>query len=317
MKIGIIGIGYAGQIHLKAIKLFNSNIECYVYDVALQVAQDFAKIHNCKVANTIEELYDKTDAVIIATPTFTHYNLAMEAMKKGKHVLCEKPMALLVKEAAEMFEMSKKNNLICMIGFNYRFFEITEILKKQNKIGKMTNVKIVIKRLFRSEWHDKNNGVLADLGIHLIDYVNYLCENSIDLFTCEVNRKYINDWDYNSKVSGKMENGIHFEISASRIENPDEVQFSIEIIGEKGIFKYDSRQETTYVIEKNNNSHIYSFKKTEKAENFFDFSDSILRQDIAWIKAMTGKKSDNIATFKDGYNAQKALDYFLSKKEIK
>lgn len=313
MKIGIIGLGYAGQVHSKVIEMSSFDAEYYVYDITANVAKEFAKIHKCYDANTLEELYNNVDAVIIATPTFTHYNLAMEAMRKGKHILCEKPMSFQLTEAKEMLDMSKKRNLICMIGFNYRFFGITEILKRQDKIGDICHINIVIKRLFRNEWHSRENGVLSDLGIHLIDYISYLTEQNINLSTCEVNRKFIEDWDYDSNVSGETENGISFELTASRIKNPAEVQFSFEIIGTKGIFKYDSRQETTYVIEQNNISNVYNFKKNEKTEDFFDFTDSVLKQDEAWIRAISDGNAKKIATFEDGFRAQKALDYFIEK----
>ena len=61
-----------------------------------------------------------------------------------------------------------------MIGFNYRFFDISEILKNQTQRGEINKINIMIKRLFRNEWHNKENGVLSDLGIHLIDYITYL-----------------------------------------------------------------------------------------------------------------------------------------------
>ncbi len=313
MKIGIIGVGFAGQLHSKVIEMFCSDIY-YVYDVTARVAQEFAKTHKCQAVNTLDELYDKTDAVIIATPTFTHYSLVMEAMQKGKHVLCEKPMSLRVAESEKMLAMSREKNLICAIGFNYRFFEITEILKKQNLIGEMYHIRILIKRLFRNDWHNKENGVLSDLGIHLIDYITYLCNQCINLTTCKVNRKYIENWDYSSNVSGETENGISFELVASRTTNPDEVQFNIEIVGTKATFRYDSRQELIYEIEKNDGSYIYNFKKNERTEGFFDFTDSILRQDITWIRAISGESVKTIATFEDGFRAQKALEFFLSKK---
>lgn len=313
MKIGIIGIGFAGQLHSKVIEMFCSDIY-YVYDLTAHVAQEFAKTHKCQAINTLDELYDKTDAVIIATPTFTHYSLVMEAMQKGKHVLCEKPMSLRVDESEKMLAMSREKNLICAIGFNYRFFEITEILKKQNLIGEMCHIRILIKRLFRNDWHNKENGVLSDLGIHLIDYITYLCNQCINLTTCKVNRKYIENWDYSSNVLGETENGISFELVASRTTNLEEVQFNIEIVGTKATFRYDSRQELIYEIEKNDGSYIYDLKKNERTEGFFDFTDSILRQDITWIRAISGESVKKIATFEDGFRAQKALEYFLSKK---
>ena len=314
MKIGIIGIGFVGKLHSKVIKMIRPDIECYVYDVTKLVAQEFAKSHKCYALNTPEEIYDNTDAVIIATPTFTHYDLVMNAIQKGKHVLCEKPMSVKVEEANEMFVSSKQKKIICAVGFNYRFFEITEILKKTDEIGKICNIHIVIKRLFRKDWHNKENGVLADLGIHLIDYIMYLCGEKIDLSTCNVNQKYIDGWDYDSNVYGKTEGKITFELTAKRTEIPDEVQFSFEIVGTRGTFIYDSRQETSYIIEKNNIPVVYYFEKTEKTEGFFDFTDSILRQDKAWLSAISGENIKEIATFENVFYAQKVLDALLSKK---
>ena len=141
-----------------------------------------------------------------------------------------------------------------------------------------------------------------------------MCNQSINLSTCKVRKKYIEDWDYDSKILGKTEKGIPFELTASRTKNPEEVQFNIEIVGTKSTFRYDSRKETTYVIEKDNISYKYNFEKEQKTEDFFDFTDSILRQDEAWLKAISSENVKNIATFEDGFNAQKALEFFLSKK---
>lgn len=312
-KIGIIGVGYAGELHAKALEEIFPDVLYYVYDVSMQASKNFAKTHNCQAIKTLEGFYNNVDAVIIATPTFTHYKLAMEAMQKGKHVLCEKPIAIKVEEAAEMSAMAKEKKLICTIGFNYRFFEITKILKKQIQIGKYCSINLKIKRLFRNEWHNKENGVLTDLGIHLIDYLIYLCGQDINLSTCNIKQKYINDWDYDSNITGKTEGGIFFELTASRTQIPQEVQFSIEIIGTAGIFKYDSRKETSYVIEQDNTSHIYNFKKEKETNGFFDFFDSILRQDILWVEWLSGYNRNQVATFEDGYRAQKVLDFLLSK----
>lgn len=93
MKIGIIGLGFVGQMHSKVIESLKSDIEYYVYDITPNIAKKFEKNNNCKAADTIEELFNNVDAVIVATPTFTHYNLVMESIRRGKHVLCEKPMS--------------------------------------------------------------------------------------------------------------------------------------------------------------------------------------------------------------------------------
>lgn len=316
MKIGIIGAGYAAQVHSRVIKDLYPDIKQYVYDVKLHAAQEFAKNQGCQAVKTLEELYDEIEAVIIATPTFTHYKIAMEAMQKGKHILCEKPMAVRGIEAEEMFMMGKEKGLICAIGFNYRYFEITKIMKELDQIGEINQICFLIKRLCRNDWHNKDNGVLADLGIHLIDLVAYLCGQEIELSSSVVRRKCMEGWDYDSNVCGKTEKGISFELTASRIKESKEVRFYAEIEGTEGVFRYDSRQETIYEIEKNNISKIYYFEKSKKTDGFFDFTDSVWRQDADWIRSLSGEKKKKMATFEDGFYAQKVLDYYLSKKRM-
>ena len=121
-------------------------------------------------------------------------------------------------------------------------------------------------------------------------------------------------WDYDSNVLGKIGENITFKLTASRIKAPEEVQFSFKITGKTGNFMYDSRKENLYAIEKSHVISVYDFYKEQKTENFFDFTDSVLRQDIAWIKSISCGKVEKIATFEDGCYAQEVLEYFLIKK---
>ena len=316
MRIGIIGAGYVATIHSKAIQMINPDISRYIYDTRMETAQKFAKEHGCQVVENKEDFYDSVDAVIIATPTSTHYKLVMESMIRGKHILCEKPMAALVSEASDMFAMSREKNLVCAIGFNYRFFEITKILKETVEIGDFIQIDILINRLFRKDRKNTDDGVLSDLGIHLIDLITYLCNQNIDLESCRVCMKRTDEVDYDTTVYGKTEKGISFKLAAARIEESNEVRFCIDIAGTRGNFKYDSRQDTIYTIEKNHNTQTYHFEKTVGTSDFFDFTDSILRQDMEWINAILEGPITKLATFKDGLQSQATLDNFLNKKTL-
>ena len=316
LRIGIIGAGYAATIHTKALELIDHNISIYIYDIRMETAHEFAKEHGCLLATNMEDLYNNAEAVIIATPSSTHYKLVMEAMERGKHVLCEKPMASIASEASDMLALSQEKNLICAIGFNYRFFEISNILKEVVKIGKPTQINILINRLFRKKWKNTDDGVLSDLGIHLIDLITYLCNQNIDLESCRVCMKRTDKVDYDTTVYGKTEKGLSFKLAAARIEESNEVRFCIDIAGTRGNFKYDSRQDTVYTIEKNHNTQTSHFEKTVETSDFFDFTDSILRQDMEWINAILGEPVTKLATFKDGLQSQVALDNFLNKKTL-
>lgn len=290
MRIGIIGAGYSALWHINAVKRQYPETELMVFDINLQTAKVFSEQCGINVAETVEALYEQTDAVMICTPTSAHYDLAMEAMKKRKHVLCEKPMALNAEDAKKMAERAKEIGTVCAVGFNYRFFDVTEIWKKQYAQDGIRRIKLVIQRLFRSDWHHKGNGVLMDLGIHLIDLLVYLCGQKIAIDSCEKLMKYREDWDYYARIRGKTEGGIPFELIAARTEEPDEVGFIMEIDGKTQAFKFDSRREP---------------------QDFFDFSASIQRQDQAWMQAIFFGRWGQLASFDSGLYAQNVVAYFL------
>lgn len=291
MKIGIIGAGFSALWHVNAIKKQDPGTELRVFDINPQVGKTFSEQCGICVAKTVEELYEQTDAVVICTPTSTHYDLAMEAMRRRKHVLCEKPMALTAEEANKMVNMANEVGTVCAVGFNYRYFDITETWRRQYAQDKIRGVKLVLQRQFRNDWHHKGNGVLADLGIHLIDLLVYLCSRKIVLSSCKKYIKYQDDWDYYARIQGETEGGIPFELVAARTGDPDEVGFHMEIDGENNIFRFDSRKEQT---------------------DFFDFSDSIQRQDQAWIRAIFSGSIGELATFESGLYAQNVLAHFLA-----
>ncbi len=313
MKIGIIGTGFAGQMHSKVLEIINPSTEYYIYDIDPKKADELTKQrNNGKAIYSLEDMYRMADSIIISTPTTTHFKLAINIIKNNKNVLCEKPMALTLNEAKMMLTEAKKNKKICSIGFNYRFFKITQILKEK-ELDDIIAIKVTLKRLYRSNgWHSKENGVLADLGIHLIDYITYICNDSIDLKNCVANKKYIDGWDYYSNICGKTKSGINFDLVAARTDDPKEVQFSFIICTKKGVIKYDSREENTYSVQNRKNIVSYKFEKELKTDGFFDFTDSVLKQDRFWIESIENNKKNEVATFADGIEAQKILEYFNS-----
>lgn len=131
LKIGIIGAGFAAGVHSKALKSIDCSIRQYIFDVNGEVAKRFSDEYDCKVVKTLDDLFDSVDAVIIATPVWTHSDLVRKALNHNKHILCEKPMAQSCAEAKEMCNLAEITNVICAVGFNYRFFDITKSLQNE------------------------------------------------------------------------------------------------------------------------------------------------------------------------------------------
>lgn len=87
LRLGLIGLGHLGKIHLKCIKELDTCIFQGIYDSNMDVARALGQEFNLKVYDSIESLLDEVDAVDIVTPTTTHYDIASQAIQKLSTVL--------------------------------------------------------------------------------------------------------------------------------------------------------------------------------------------------------------------------------------
>lgn len=165
------------------------------------------KFHCEKTFETYDELLDDplVDAVYIPLPNSLHKEWAIKAMEKGKHVLCEKPMTLNEKDAIEMVESSKKNRVILMEAFMYRYTHRTKKVREILESGIIGEIKHVTSsfRFFLNRANTiKMNaalggGSLYDVGCYPLNFVQMV----------------INEEPIEVHVAAEMENGV--DVSAS------------------------------------------------------------------------------------------------------
>ncbi len=130
---------------------------------------------------------DDIDIIDITTPSNFHKEIAVAAAKAGKHVFCEKPLALSLEDATEMLNAAKENNVVNQIGFNYRFAPAVILAKQlieQGKLGEIFHFRgsylqdWIIDPSFPFVWRlDKDvagSGSHGDLGAHVIDIAHFL-----------------------------------------------------------------------------------------------------------------------------------------------
>jgi predicted dehydrogenase len=182
-KVAIIGLGGIAQVmHLPALlKLGEVEIEA-VCDKDFGKAKHIAKRYSIKkfYKNPEELLSENPDinAVIIATPTDTHLDIAVKCLEAGKNVLVEKPIARDYKETEKIVEVAEKNNKILMVGMNNRFRNDTMLQRtfiKSREIGDLFYVKTGWLKMKSSveKWFTEREkaggGVFIDNGIAMLD----------------------------------------------------------------------------------------------------------------------------------------------------
>jgi predicted dehydrogenase len=200
IKVGIVGIGFMGVTHFKALeKVKGVRVAAICTRDTKKLSGDWRAIKGnfgdaggrqdlSKVAryDSIEKILaaDSIDLIDICLPTHLHREVSIAALRAGKHVLVEKPIALNLKDADAMIAAAQKAGKLLMVAHALRFFpafaEAAEIIKNE-KYGKLRALhlkRIISKPKWASEPHfedaEKSGGPILDLHIHDTDFVLHL-----------------------------------------------------------------------------------------------------------------------------------------------
>jgi predicted dehydrogenase len=137
IKIGLIGAGLIGQAHSMMLRLIADRLEgegrvISIYDVAHAAAERLAaKWPSAKAAASVREILEDPmiDAVFICTPTSTHREICVDAARGGKHIFCEKPLAMSAPEAAEMQAEIERAGVKSQVGLVMRFMAVYTVMR--------------------------------------------------------------------------------------------------------------------------------------------------------------------------------------------
>lgn len=187
-KIGMIGAGGISEAHLEATKDEARAEVVAIADVSQELAAYRAARHQIPLVFTdYKELLglSELDAVILCLPNYLHYGAAIEALKAGKHILCEKPMALSAAQAEEMIAAARKAEKILMVGQNNRFRGDSLYAKRLLEEGKLGQVYLAktgwVRRYGIPGWGSwftqkelAGGGPLIDIGVHMLDLTLWL-----------------------------------------------------------------------------------------------------------------------------------------------
>lgn len=250
LKWGVAGCGnFTEKTFLPTFQLLKRSKLVSVYSSSADRAKSIAvKFAASKSFNDYNEfLKSDIEAVYIGSINADHYKQVIKAAKAGKHILCEKPLALTSKQAEEMVLVCKKNNVMLTINHTSRFHPLIikakELLDNQ-VLGRIISIDIHYNTdfspndNFRFKRKLSGGGALRDLGTHLIDLLRYfggeiksisgICDNII--YNCEVE-------DFSSGVAEFENSGYgYFNVSF----NAPKAFNRIEIIGYKGAISIEN-----------------------------------------------------------------------------
>lgn len=185
MRYGLIGCGGIGDLRAEALGKLPNHTLVAACDTDHERAKTLTTKHGGQVIGDWHELIqrDDIDAVIVSTPPSLHMEMTVAALDKGKHVLCEKPLARNTGECQTMLDAAERNGRFLATGFNYRFYP--SILKARELfdsgiIGKLDHIRSYTGYSATAHDHEwlheletMGGGTLRDNGIHLIDLTTH------------------------------------------------------------------------------------------------------------------------------------------------
>jgi len=271
IKLGIIGTGSMANNHAAAFKAIRGVKLTVCCDIEKKKARDFATQH--EIANYYTD-YEKIlrdaplDAVSIVVNDKFHAPIAIAAMKKGLHVLCEKPLATTANDAKRMVKIAKKTSVINMVNFVYRRSSALQKAKEMVQTGVIGDLRHVEachlqswltgkhwgdwKKTYAFLWRLSKNyestGALGDIGCHILDFTTFVAGDiksvycKLKNFDKGVKKPYKGfslDANDSAHITAEFANGATGTINATRWATGKADSLTLKVHGTKGALKVD------------------------------------------------------------------------------
>jgi predicted dehydrogenase len=189
LKVGVIGTGFIGPAHVEALRRLGIEVVAVAGPRIDGVAEKAKAMHIEKYYDTAEALIadPEINVVHITSPNHVHHPQAKAALLAGKHVVCEKPLAMTSAESIELVELAKAKKLVNAVNFNIRFYPLSHQARQMVQSGEIGEVYIVQGSylqdwlLLPTDWNWRlepqfsgDMRAVADIGSHWLDLTTFI-----------------------------------------------------------------------------------------------------------------------------------------------
>ncbi|CAM8647534.1 MviM Predicted dehydrogenases and related proteins [Candidatus Methylacidiphilaceae bacterium] len=175
VKVGVAGVGHMGKEHARIYSELQEAELVGVHDSNPDTARKIAAKCKTRAFGSLEEMVDAVDAASIVTPTSTHLAIAEPFLKRGKHVLVEKPIAMNTEEARKLVDLAEKHGAKLAVGHVERFNPVLVALEE--RLGRPRFIEA--HRLSPYPGRSTDIGVVMDLMIHDLEIILHLVRSPV------------------------------------------------------------------------------------------------------------------------------------------
>ncbi|MFA6980561.1 MAG: Gfo/Idh/MocA family oxidoreductase [Ignavibacteriaceae bacterium] len=239
IKLAVVGCGKWGMNHVKtAYSLLGENLlyACDAFDSAKERVEAVGKIPFTKNLQNI--LDDKSiNAIIIATPAETHYNIARQCLEHGKHVLIEKPITLFSSEAEDLLNLSLNLNLKIMVGHILLFHPAILKIKEDIDAGKLGNLQYVYSNRLNLGTIRSEENILWSFAPHDISIIQFFAKTNPTSVKANGARFLQNNIEDTTITYLEYPDNVHAHIFVSWLHPFKEQR--LVVIGDKGMYTFE------------------------------------------------------------------------------
>lgn len=316
LKVGVLGAGHLGKIHLKLLDQSSKYDLIGFYDPDIANGQRVEKEFDYKYFEQLDDLIDSVDVVDIVTPTLSHYNCAIKAISKGKHIFIEKPITNTLEEAEHIRLLVSENNLRGQVGHVERFNPAFKAIRSEIK----NPMFIECHRLAEFNPRGTDVPVVLDLMIHDIDIILSVVQSPV--LSIQANGvSLISETPDIANARIEFENGCIANLTASRI--------SLKNMRKSRFFQKDAYISVDFLEKK---TEVIKMKNAPKNPGDFDIilqnaegqkkqiyfenpnivpNNAILDELETFAEAITNNTKP-IVTLRDGANALKVAHQIIN-----
>lgn len=233
LNVAVVGVGYLGKHHARIYSSLEDVNLVAVVDPDAEAAARYASEYGCRAASDLREVLSEVDALSIVIPTSLHFDVSLECLRAGKHLLIEKPITSTVKEADALIEAARDNDCIVQVGhlerYNPAVMAVREMIDSPGFIES--------KRMAPFQPRGTDVDVTLDLMIHDIDIVMSLLEGREITDIRVVGMSVLTEKIDIAKAWLEFEGGAKALITASRIA--EDKQRSMDILQRDSMIHVD------------------------------------------------------------------------------
>ncbi|MDQ0801361.1 Gfo/Idh/MocA family oxidoreductase [Arthrobacter sp. SLBN-112] len=278
LRAGFVGAGFMAEVHSRAARAAGAETAGIASSSPASAARAKDRLGIEQAYASVQDLImdDAIDVIHVCTPNATHLALAEAALAAGKHVVCEKPLATNVRDAARLVELAAKAGTIATVPFVYRFHPMVREARERIASGQTGRIS-TIQGSYLQDWllsrGDDNwrvdaalggpSRAFADIGSHLCDLIEFVTNDRITrvgalsrtLFSGRANHADVKTEDLVTAVF-EMRNGAVGNLLVSQVAPGRKNRLMIEVSGSETTVQFDQEAPETLWLGKRAGSQL-------------------------------------------------------------